>query len=78
MCGLSQKLGQTIPAVNFSHERQLMKEGKQDSAQFVSYIRYNCMVHLEMIDKSKEEEADRAFEKAENKMARGGSGNSES
>jgi hypothetical protein len=52
------------PSKLFHLERELMKEGKHDAAQFVSNIRYNCMDHLGMIDHSKQEEAERAFDEA--------------
>jgi len=38
------------PSRLFDTERQLMKEGKEDSAQFVSNIRAKAMMHLGMYD----------------------------
>ncbi|WP_321431125.1 hypothetical protein [uncultured Methanolobus sp.] len=52
------------PSRLFNLERELMKEGKNDAAQFVSNIRYKCMDHLGMIDHSKQEEAERSFDEA--------------
>jgi len=38
------------PSRLFDTERQLMKEGKQDAAQFISNIRVKAMIHLGMYD----------------------------
>jgi len=40
------------PSKLFEIERQLMKEGKHNSVEFISNIRTRCMVHLEMSDVS--------------------------
>ena len=56
------------PSILFDTERQLMKKGKHDSAQFISNIRYKCMDYLGLKDHSKQEEAERKFKEAEKKM----------
>jgi len=60
------------PSRLFNAERQLTREGKHTSVDFISNIRYKCMDYLGLKDHTKKEEVKRRFNEAEEKLRRGG------